>query len=356
MRWNMFKKRGSKRTEESVELWRAYIAAFDEATEIVRSGLSLSKEKTRAILDYRVRIVGSREQMTSFLEQDMDVLTADERSRVYRHIASLFPKQLGSLVGARLSKEGDPICCGILRQIVAKPHDKDSKRTEECVEVWRAYIAAFDKAMETVANGLPLSEENKRTLVYFGVRIVASRKQMTLFLEQDMDLLMPDERSRVYRHIGSLFPEQLDSIVAARRSKEGDARCLDIMRQIVATPRDKASRERGHKFCLEVFDAQKLLCEYDTGKAEIERKERLQKFKELAWLRPDEDVDRVDMLVLFSLSREPKDRGLFLSAIGGLTDTDIICRKATKSKILEALILFGQQDRARRIEGMSSSS
>jgi hypothetical protein len=59
------------------------------------------------------------------------------------------------------------------------------------------------------------------------------------------------------------------------------------------------------------------------------------------------------MLVFFSMEREPKERDLFLKSIEGLTDAQVISRKATLPKILEGLTLFGEEDRARHLLSIS---
>jgi hypothetical protein len=212
-------------------------------------------------------------------------------------------------------------------------------RKKECADIWRGFIDAFDEGMKNIEYGLCL---------------VSRKQEMAQFLEHDIDLLNAEERYRVYRHIGGFFPEQLPRILAARLRNEKNAKCLNALKRIAAIPRDEVSKTKTAKFCRELFHAQQLLRRYDADREEAEQEERIREFGNMARANRIEDFDRVDMLVFFSLVREPKDRELFFKAIAGLTDEQIVSRKGIKTRVFEALLLFGHGDRVRHLKDLSS--
>ena len=226
------------------------------------------------------------------------------------------------------------------------------RRNRDCLEILRGFIAGFDAAKaylpsrERLANDGPWAKE----LIEYGRRLVRKKAEIARFLETEMDPLNPDERYKIYQRIPGFFSEHVESIIAARLHEEKDGRCLERIRQIAAMPRDDISRARVAKRCTELFHAQQLLRHCDTGKTEAEADERLVDLVRIASSHRHEDLDRVDLLVLFALEREPNDRELFLNVIEGMTDTEVINHNVTNPQILEALIRFGQEERVRRVQ------
>src|SRR6266478_1486144 len=106
---------------------------------------------------------------------------------------------------------------------------KASNRKKECLEILRGFISDFDEGMSSLDHGL---------------RLVRRKEDIARFLERDMDLLTPDERYRVYRHIGGFFPQQVDRILAARLHREKDPRCIERLQEIAARPRDEVSKAK----------------------------------------------------------------------------------------------------------------
>jgi hypothetical protein len=173
---------------------------------------------------------------------------------------------------------------------------------------------------------------------------------MARFLEGKLELFTPDERYRVYWHIAGFFPQQLPLILAARLRQEKDVKCRDLLERIAAVPRDEISRAKVAKFCQELFRAGQLLRQHESGRLESEQNERQRDLRRTAEAHSKDNLDHVDMLVLFALENEPKDRGLFLGLVEDLTDGELLTRKETIPKIIEALTQFGQERRAQRLK------
>lgn len=64
-----------------------------------------------------VRLVGREKEIVRLLENEMDLLTTEERYKVYGFIEGVFPKHFKRILSARLQKETDTKCLELLRAI-----------------------------------------------------------------------------------------------------------------------------------------------------------------------------------------------------------------------------------------------
>lgn len=68
--------------------------------------------------DAGIWIVSNERPVATFLENEMDSLTKEERFKVYGFIEGMFPKYFKRILATRLRIETDQKCLGLLRTIM----------------------------------------------------------------------------------------------------------------------------------------------------------------------------------------------------------------------------------------------
>jgi len=79
------------------------------------------------------------------------------------------------------------------------------------------------------------------------------------------------------------------------------------------------------------------------------RRENLDKLKSLIptlMVHKEGNLEVVNLIAAYSLSRNPPDKDLFMKAIDGVTDKDILSRRDTTDVVAQGLEVFGEKARA----------
>ena len=67
-----------------------------------------------------------------------------------------------------------------------------------------------------------------------GIEFVRREKEIARLLEEQMDLLSPGERFKVYGFMEGMFPKHFKRILRIRLTEEADPNCQEIVRAIAA--------------------------------------------------------------------------------------------------------------------------
>jgi len=68
-------------------------------------------------MENTVKLVIREKEIARLLENEMDLLTADERYKIYGFMEGVFPKRFKRVLSVRLRRENDPKCLELLRAI-----------------------------------------------------------------------------------------------------------------------------------------------------------------------------------------------------------------------------------------------